>query len=104
MSNYHPTPSWLKKPFSLGLQMQTIRLMVGGQGGKAGHRLKGLNIKFLDDEVLLVVKKDTPKGPMVAFFGAEDLEGAMYNLALAIKAKRIDWKPDKWGSMRNDGK
>jgi hypothetical protein len=59
-------------------------------------------MRFKGTSVLVVLKKDTPKGPMVAFLEARNLDDALYVTAAAVKSKTVPWKPDKFRSMRSD--
>lgn len=79
-----------------GRNWNTIRLLTGKNAGMGGHVLRQVNFHFKGTSILIILKKDSPKGPMVAFLEAETLDDALFVLATAIKAKTIDWRPDKW--------
>lgn len=85
-----------------GRNFNAIRLLTGLGQQRAGHTLKTLSFHFKPDSVLIRLKKDSPKGPMVAFLEAEGLDDALWVAAQYIKAQRVPWKPDKWRSTRND--
>lgn len=102
--NQSPSESYGLNVLQNGRNLNTIRLLTGLSAGKSGHTLRQVNFQFKDETVLIVLKKDSPNGPMVAFIEAYNLDDALFVLAGAIKSKKVPWKPDKWGSMRNDKK
>jgi len=85
-----------------GRNFNAVRLLTGLSAGKSGHTLRQISFQFKDETVLIVMKKDSPKGPKVAFLEAYTLDDALYVAASAIKSKTIPWKDDKWRSMRSD--
>ena len=87
-----------------GRNFNAIRLLTGKTTGVKGHILRQVNFHFKDNSILIILKKDSPKGPMVAFMEAESLDDALWVVACAIKHKRIPWKPDKWRTTRSDEK
>jgi hypothetical protein len=87
---------------SAGRNWNSLRLLTGVGAEKEGHRLAAIDIRFKGDTVLIVLKKDSPKGPMVAFLEAMSLEDVLFVVASAIKSKAVPWKPDKFRSMRSD--
>jgi len=89
-------------PHLNGTTWATLRHLTHGNDGKDGHRLTEVRLVFKGETVLILMKKDSPKGPQVAFLEAYNLEDALEIMASGIKARNIPWKPDKWGSMRND--
>lgn len=85
-----------------GRNWNCLRLLTGLGQEKAGHRMKQINFQFKDNHILLILKKDSPKGPMVAFIECEDLDKSLWVAASLTKSKQIPWKADKWGTMRKD--
>lgn len=85
-----------------GHNWNSLRLLTGDSRTIAGHRLTGVNFKVVEEGVLVTLKKESPKGPMVAFIHANDLDAALEIVAACIKQNAIKWKPDKWATMRND--
>lgn len=85
-----------------GRNFNAIRLLTGGEVGRLGHTLRQINFQFKANSVLIILKKDSPVGPQVAFLEAPTLDTALWIVAAAIKAKKVPWKADKWGSMRSD--
>lgn len=85
-----------------GRNWNYIRLLTGHAERWTKHRLTGINFRFNADGILVVVKKDSPKGPQVAFIDGKDLDTALYNLAYGIKSKSLRWRPDKFSTMRRD--
>lgn len=85
-----------------GRNWNYIKLLTGHAKRWTGHHLTGINFKFKDNEVVVVIKKDSPKGPQVAFVWGPDLDGALYNLAYEIKSKSLRWRTDKYRTTRSD--
>lgn len=85
-----------------GRNWNSLKLLTGMPTGKGGHVLRAVDVRINDDGVLVVLKKDSPKGPMVAFLNAKNLDDALYVVAAGVKAKNLGWKPDKFRSMRSD--
>lgn len=85
-----------------GRNFNAIRLLTGGDDGRLGHRLLQLNFHFKGKTVLVILKKESPMGPQVAFMEAASLDAALWVVAMAIKSKSVPWKADKWGTIRND--
>lgn len=85
-----------------GRNWNYIRLLTSHAKRWTGHHLTGLNFKFTDEGVFVVIKKDSPKGPQVTFVDGPDLDTTLYNLAYAIKSKTLRWRPDKFRTMRRD--
>lgn len=85
-----------------GRNFNAIRLLTGGEVGRLGHILRQINFQFKDKSVLIILKKDSPAGPMVAFLEAPTLDVALWIVASAIKSHKVPWKADKWGTMRSD--
>lgn len=86
-----------------GRNFNAIRLLTGGEDGRSGHRLLQMNFHFKDGSVLVILKKDSPIGPQVAFLEGTSLDNALWVAAMAIKSKTVPWKADKWRTTRNDG-
>lgn len=87
-----------------GRNWNYIRLLTGLGRERRGHRLHSIQFNLKPNKVTIILKKDSPKGPQVAFLEAQDLDNALYNLAWHIKAKRLKWRHDKWRAMRSDKK
>lgn len=85
-----------------GRNINYLRLITGFGGSRKDHYLTSIQFKFRKDDILIVMKKDTPKGAMICFLEAATIDDALYNMALHIKRKNLPWKPDKWTSMRID--
>lgn len=79
-----------------GRNWNAIRLLTGLSAGRSGHSLTQINFQFKATSVLIILKKDSPKGKMVAFLEASNLDSALFVLAYHIKSKRVPWKPDKY--------
>lgn len=95
-------PIWIAGERAVGTHWNTLRLLTGMAVGRSGHVLTSIRIDVKEDTVLIILKKKTPTGPMVAFLEAANLELVLWVMASAIKSKTVPWKRDKWGSMRND--
>lgn len=87
-----------------GHNWNSIRLLTGCGKVVQKQQLVAIDMRFDVDKVLIILKKDSPKGPMVAFLETSNLDDALDVLARAIKAKAVPWKPDKYRSMRSDKK
>lgn len=87
-----------------GRNWNYLKLITQLQHGRQGHYLTELKFLIKNEEVLVIAKKDSPQGPVVAFVVGVDLDSALYNLAYAIKTKSLNWKPDKWRTTRSDKK
>lgn len=85
-----------------GRNWNALKLLTGLGQERMGHRLTAVNIQLKPNSVLIILKKDSPKGAMIAFLEAKGLDEALWVMASMVKAKRIPWKPDKWRSTRND--
>ena len=85
-----------------GRNWNCLRLLTGIGQEREGHRLIAIDIRLKGTSVLIVLKKDSPKGPMVAFLEAKNLDDALYVMASAIRSKAVPWKADKYRSMRKD--
>jgi len=85
-----------------GRNWNYIKLITGHAARWSKHNLKGINFQFLEDRVRIVIKKDSPKGPQVAFLEGSNADEALYNLAYAIKSKTLRWRPDKFRTTRRD--
>jgi len=85
-----------------GRNFNAIRLLTGGEVGRLGHTLRQINFQFKDKSVLIILKKDSPTGPQVAFMEAPTLDVALWIVASAIKQKKVPWKADKWRTTRID--
>lgn len=101
----HPTKvEWSRRAMENGHNWNSLRLLFGFGRPIQKHRLTAVNLSIKEDHVLIILKKESPKGPMVAFLPAQDLEDALDVMCKAIKGNTIPWKPDKWVSMRSDKK
>lgn len=85
-----------------GRNWNVIKLLTGVGATRKGHRLVSISIHFKTDEVLVISKKEGPKGPEVSFLAAPNIDAALYVLASSIKSKQMGWRPDKWRTTRND--
>jgi hypothetical protein len=90
-------PIWIAGERAVGTHWNTIRLLTGLSIGKSGHILTSIRLDIKEDTVLIILKKRTPTGPMVAFLEAPTLELVLWVMASAIKSKTVPWKPDKYG-------
>lgn len=102
--NLHPNERYGLNVVANGRNFNAIRLLTGLSKGRSGHSLVQLNFHFKDETVLIILKKDSPNGPMVAFLEAYTLDDALYLVAHAVKSKTVPWKADKWRTTRNDKK
>lgn len=98
----HPNELYGFNVLANGRNWNAIRLLTGLSTGKSGHTLRQVNFHFKNETVLIIMKKDSPNGPMVAFIEADGLDNALWVAASYIKSKRVPWKVDKWRSTRND--
>lgn len=89
---------------SNGRNWNCLKLLTGLGAERGGHKLVAIDIRFNASTVLVLLKKDSPKGPMVAFMEAANLDDALYVVAAAVKSKTVPWKPDKFRTMRSDKK
>lgn len=85
-----------------GRHWNRIRHLLGRDVTDSGHVLREITFKFKEDEVFIMVKKDSPKGPQIAFLDGGDVDKALWNLGRSIATKSLKWRPDKWRSMRSD--
>jgi hypothetical protein len=85
-----------------GRNWNCLRLLTGFGAEREGHKLTAIDIRFKEATILVVLKKDSPKGPQVAFLEAANLDDVLFVVASAVKSKTIPWKPDKFRSMRSD--
>lgn len=90
--------------YETGRRWRSLVHLIRPTSGKMGHRMTEVRLQFKDDTVLLILKKDTPKGPQIAFLEAESFDTALWVLEDAVKAKRVPWKRDRWRTMRIDEK
>lgn len=79
-----------------GRNWNFLRLLIGQSGEVKGHQLRQVNFHLMEDGVRIVLKKDSPKGPQVAFLHGTNLDAALFVVAASIKSKTIPWKADKW--------
>jgi hypothetical protein len=77
-------------------------LLTGLGAERDGHRLTAIDVRFKETTILVILKKDSPNGPMVAFLEAVSLDDVLFVVASAVKSKTIPWKADKFRSMRSD--
>lgn len=104
MSDSHPNELYGTNVLANGRNFNAIRLLTGLSNGRSGHTLKQISFQFKETTVLIIMKKDSPNGPKVAFLEAHNLDDALWVAASAIKSRTIPWKDDKWRTMRNDEK
>ena len=79
-----------------------IRQLLYDGKQKKGHKFVSIQITWKVDSVLVILKKDSPKEPKIAFIEAKDIEDALWCMAQAISSKKVAWKTDKWRTMRID--
>lgn len=85
-----------------GRNWNSIKLITHNAQLWTEHKLTGINFKFQDNGVYIVVTKESPKGPQVAFVEGNSLDDALFVLAASIKSKTLRWKSDKYRSIRKD--
>lgn len=85
-----------------GRNWNYIKLITGHAKRWTSHQLRAIDFKFKAEEVLIVIKKDSPTGPQVAFVSGSNADEALYNLAYGIKSKTLRWRKDKFRTMRTD--
>lgn len=90
--------------YQTGKHWRTLVHLIRPKSGKAGHYLTEIKIQLKQDRVLIVLKKDSPGGPQVAFVSAEDFDGAIWVLAQEITSKKLRWRVDEWEIRRVDKK
>lgn len=100
----HPNEEYGHNVVANGRNWNAIRLLTGLANGRSGHTLQQINFHFKDATVLIIMKKDSPRGPKVAFLEANTLDDALWVAATAVKSKKVPWKDDKWRSTRSDKK
>lgn len=101
--SYKETPKgWGHRFNEVGSNMLALRHLISDGETVRGHRFREIRVQWKDDSVLVILKKDSPKGPQIAFLEGIGFEEAIYITASAIKAKSVPWKLDKW-KMRNSG-
>lgn len=76
--------------------LMCIEYTINYPDGLDGHVFKSVQIQFKDDEILVIMKKDTPKGPMVSFTSANSFIWALYNVHRGLITRKMRWMPDKW--------
>ena len=86
------------------INLWSIRHLISEPHGVNGHRLTSINIHWKESTVLIILKKESPKGHQVAFLEARDLDDALFVMAHAIKSKTIRWRVDEWQMRRLDKK
>jgi len=89
----------LQPVLRLGQWWSAIRLLTNIPTGKSGHNLTDISFKVREKDVLVVIRKDSPKGRMVAFVDAPSLDLALWRVAQMIEAKQLGWKVDKWRNV-----
>lgn len=90
--------------YQTGLSWRALVHLIRPKSGREGHYLREIRIVFKPEKVLVILKKDGPKGPQIGFIESESFDEAIWVMGQAVKAKQINWKADKWGSMRIDKK
>lgn len=70
----------------------------------AARTFKGLTLTYRDDGWLLVLKADRKGRPQVAFFGGDNPEECIHEMASSLIFDLVRWQPDKFRSIRNDKK
>lgn len=86
--------------YQTGLHWRSLIYLVRPQKGVAGHFLKEIKIQFKEDKILIILKKDSPKGPMVAFIEARRFGEVVWVMAHLIKSKQLRWRLDEWEMRR----
>jgi len=89
----------LQPVLQLGQWWSAIRHLTNIPTGKSGHNLTDISFKIREKDVLVVIRKDSPKGRMVAFVDAPSLDLALWRVAQMIEAKQLGWKVDKWRNV-----
>jgi len=90
--------AWLQGDicYQTGLYVRSIvHLLHHGRTTK-GHKFKSVQVNFKEDSVLIILKKESPKGPQIAFVEARSFTAALWGMQQEITSKRIAWKADKW--------
>lgn len=80
----------------VGHQWNAIRHLMAMQHEVAGHRLTAINFKIKPDEILIILRKETPKGNKVSFISASSLDDGLDVLCQLIKNKQLKWKDDRY--------
>lgn len=88
------------RPRSVGMYINQIMNCTNQAKPTDGHRLTGINIRFTAERVKLILKKDTPKNPKVAYFEAATITYALWMAASALTSKRVPWRDDEWEMRR----
>ena len=88
--------------YQTGLNWRSLIHLIRPRNGREGHYLTEVKIMFRRDGVLMVLKKDSPTGPKVAFIETEHFDSCVWVLKEHIVSKQVQWKPDKFRSIRND--
>lgn len=63
---------------------------------RKGHKLISFRIKYREDDVLLILQKDSPQGPRIAFVDGSNVENALAVLTFMVEKKRLEWHEDKY--------
>lgn len=88
--------------YETGKNWRALVHLVRPRRGNQGHYLREIRLIFKPEKVLVVLKKDGPKGPQVAFLDAGNFDECLWVMAQAVTSKSLNWKEDKWVSMRSD--
>ena len=91
--------AWLELDicYQTGKSLRTLIHLIHHGRVTKGHRLKSFSLQFKEGSVLIVLKKESPKGDQVAFIEAEgSMTAALWCMERAVKSKRVPWKQDKW--------
>ena len=100
MTSKFKLSQWAGIPASVGLHWNTIVYLTGGGKPIGTHRLTGINIKFTESEVLIIVKKDAREQAMVAFFSATEFTMALWAAAQGFTSNSVKWRADEWEMRR----
>jgi len=83
-----------------GHRIRSLIHLVRPHKGRKGHSLTSIKINIKEESVLIILKKNTPQGPRIAFLEAGTMDEALWVMALGITSKTIKWREDEW-EIRN---
>lgn len=89
-------PDWGTNFRQTGSNLMALRHLVADGKERRGHKFLEIRLQWKDDSLLVILKKDSPKGPEIAFIEGDTLEEAVYVMAHMVKSKTVPWKQDKW--------
>lgn len=92
------TPAWLEGDicYQTGLYWRSLVHLTGLPGKKSGHRLTSIRLDFIESGIRIILKKQTPKGPKIAFLNCTDFDAALWVMSQSIKAKKLKWREDRY--------